>query len=144
MKGLKQGRSPTRNKSQKNKERGTQLQNIDKNIINTALYSQPHQSVNKNIFYIKTLEVRDINGNPLKESTGPILIEQIFGDFDQVRLYDTSYVQMGQCLYFFRRHFHYADGDEGLYESKYQNMAEEMEASNMQNPHYQNSTLVLH
>lgn len=85
-------RSPMRPKKSTKKDVRENKTNIDKNIVNTALYSQQNQGVTKNCFYIKTLEVRNKFCEPLSDS-GPILVEQVFGDFDQVRLYDTSYIQ---------------------------------------------------
>jgi len=39
-------------------------------------------------FYIKTIQFFDEGGNKITEQ--PILVEQVFGDFDDSRLYDVS------------------------------------------------------
>ena len=94
----------------------------------------------KNCFYIKTLEIRDKFCKSLSE-TGPILVEQVFGDFDQVRLYDTSYIQNQEKLYFFKRHF---QTPEDLLENGLEEVENEWDHNNPQGFHMQNSCLFLH
>lgn len=117
---------------------------LDKQLKTTAMYSQPNQQQAKNTFYIKTLEVCNKFGQSLSP-TGPILVEQVFGDFDQVRLYDTSYVQKKEKLYFFKRHF--VNPEEYDENGQLKELEEEVEEWDLNNPygvHLQNSNLTLH
>ena len=57
---------------------------------------------------MKTIELFDENGKPLHH---PILVEQVFGTFDDVnRLYDTSYLQYKNKIYYFKRLFQNKEG----------------------------------
>lgn len=56
----------------------------------------------KNQFYIKTFQVFNSNGEPLGD---PVLVEQVFGSFENYRLYDTSVLHRGRKLYYFKRLF---------------------------------------
>lgn len=53
-----------------------------------------------NEFYIKTFQVFDSSGN---EKTAPIMTESVFGNFEPIRLYDTSILARGKRLYYFKR-----------------------------------------
>ena len=54
-------------------------------------------------FHIKTLQFFDELGN--KMTPRPILVEQIFGEFGDFRLYDISLIQNQQFVYYFKRIF---------------------------------------
>lgn len=51
-------------------------------------------------FYIKTLQIFDKEGQALDD---PILVEQVYGEFDSYRLYDISTLHYKESLYFFKR-----------------------------------------
>ena len=51
-------------------------------------------------FYIKTLQIFDKEGNELDD---PILVEQVYGNFDSYRLYDISTLHYKDSLYYFKR-----------------------------------------
>ena len=61
-------------------------------------------------FYIKTIQFYDAKAKPINE---PILVEQVFGKFDDFRLYDTStlhyqnYNERAKCdkIFYFKRLF---------------------------------------
>lgn len=61
-------------------------------------------NIDKNTFYIKTIQFYDNMGQPIGL---PILTEQIFGDFDDYRLQDTSYVKHENKIFFFKRIFNF-------------------------------------
>ena len=54
-------------------------------------------------FHIKTLQFFDELGN--KMTPRPILVEQVFGDFGDFRLYDTSLIKNQEFVYYFKRIF---------------------------------------
>ena len=54
-------------------------------------------------FYIKTLQFYNSEGVPYDESA--ILVEQVFGAFDEFRLYDVSTIQNDNKVYYFKRVF---------------------------------------
>lgn len=54
----------------------------------------------KNTFFIKTFQVFSSSGEPISI---PILTEQVFGNFETIRLYDTSILARGSRLYYFKR-----------------------------------------
>ena len=66
--------------------------------------NQEKNEWNRFTFQIKTIEVRDKYGKNLNKK-GTILVEQVDGDFDRMRIYDTSYLQNHNRLFFFRRVF---------------------------------------
>ena len=53
-------------------------------------------------FYIKTIQFFDGKGEPKKN---PILTEQVFGNFDEFRLYDTTHIHYEDKVYYFKRIF---------------------------------------
>ena len=53
-------------------------------------------------FYIKTIQFFDENGQKKNE---PILVEQVFGAFDDFRLYDTAHLHYKEKIYYFKRLF---------------------------------------
>ena len=53
-----------------------------------------------NTFFIKTIEFFDDKGESLSQ---PILVEQIYGEFIENRIYDVSITQYNDKVYFFRR-----------------------------------------
>lgn len=97
----------------------------------------------KNTFYIKTLEVLNKYGKSLS-ANGPILVEQVFGNFDQVRLYDTSYVQNKEKIYFFKRHFIDPEeyGEDGIQRKPTEEEIDELDSRGVSQ--IQNSILILH
>jgi hypothetical protein len=38
-----------------------------------------------------------------KSLTDPILVENVFGSYESMRLYDTSFIQRGKKIYYFKR-----------------------------------------
>ena len=54
-------------------------------------------------FYIKTIQFFDEQGKKINEK--PILVEQVFGDFSDFRLYDTSIIKHNDKVYYFKRLF---------------------------------------
>jgi hypothetical protein len=54
----------------------------------------------KQQFYIKTIQFFDDKAEPL---TKPILVEQIFNEFNENRIYDVSIIQFKDKVYFFKR-----------------------------------------
>lgn len=78
------------------------------------------------------MEVRNKFGESLSPN-GPILVEQVFGDFDQVRLYDVSYVQKKEKLYFFKRHF--VNPEEYDDNGQLRDLEDEIEELDMNNPY---------
>ena len=53
-------------------------------------------------FFIKTIQFFNEKGEKKNE---PILVEQIFGDFNEFRIYDTSFLHYGDKVYYFKRKF---------------------------------------
>ena len=60
------------------------------------------------VFYIKTIQLFDENGKAKNEQ---ILVEQVFGNFDDFRLYDTAHVHFKDKIYFFKRLFNEQNPD---------------------------------
>ena len=54
----------------------------------------------KNSFYIKTFQVFNTKGVAV---SAPILTEQVFGNYESHRLYDTSILCRGSKLYYWKR-----------------------------------------
>ena len=60
-------------------------------------------------FHIKTLQFFDENGD--KMTPRPILVEQVFGEFGDFRLYDTSLIKNQGFVYYFKRIFNNEDNE---------------------------------
>lgn len=67
-----------------------------------ANLNQNDDDADQQSFYIKTLQIFDKEGNELDD---PILVEQVYGNFDSYRLYDISTLHYKDSLYYFKRIF---------------------------------------
>ena len=56
----------------------------------------------ESIFHLKTIQFYDSNFDPIDN---PTLVEIVYRDFSENRIYDTSITQFKDKVYFFRRHF---------------------------------------
>lgn len=65
-----------------------------------AVNQKDDQKDHDQSFYIKTLQIFDKEGRALDE---PILVEQVYGNFDQYRLYDISTLYYNDSIYYFKR-----------------------------------------
>lgn len=65
-----------------------------------AHLNQDEADEDSQCFYIKTLQIFDKEGNELDD---PILVEQVYGNFDSYRLYDISTLHYKDSLYYFKR-----------------------------------------
>ena len=64
--------------------------------------TQEDNDTDSQCFFIKTLQIFDKEGNALDD---PILVEQVYGNFDSYRLYDISTLHYKDSLYYFKRKF---------------------------------------
>jgi len=87
-----------KDKKNKKKDEGLNLDNLifkggDKGKLLTTGqeimdgFQQGMRQTETITFYIKTIQFFDAKGEKINE---PILVEQVFGSFDEYRLYDTS------------------------------------------------------
>ena len=57
----------------------------------------------ESIFHLKTIQFYD--SNKFEPIDKPTLVEIVYRDFSENRIYDTSITQFKDKVYFFRRHF---------------------------------------